>query len=185
MDMHLVRLASKVGCTYSRYADDLTFSTNKKDFPPEIAAPSSADEHLWLPGRDVQALINYAGFRINNAKTRMNYRTSRQDVTGLVVNQKINVRHEYRHNVRAMVHSLFSTGEFELWGIVDKGGTKTLEKRPGTLGELHGRLGFIDSIDQFNKKNAPDVNEAGPPPVGSPCTGNSSSTGISTPHPSR
>ena len=30
LDMHLVGLASKVGCTYSRYADDLTFSTNKK-----------------------------------------------------------------------------------------------------------------------------------------------------------
>ncbi|MCC7174918.1 MAG: RNA-directed DNA polymerase [Bryobacterales bacterium] len=158
MDMHLVRLSSKVGCTYSRYADDLTFSTNKKEFPPEIAKPSATDPHLWLPGPDVQALVNHAGFRINNSKTRMNYRTSRQDVTGLVVNEKINVRHDYRHNVRAMVHRLFSTGEFELWGIIDKGGTKTLEKRPGSLDELHGRLGFIDSIDQFNKKIASDVN---------------------------
>ena len=33
LDMRLVRLASSVGCTYSRYADDLTFSTNKKIFP--------------------------------------------------------------------------------------------------------------------------------------------------------
>src|SRR5258707_3815090 len=37
LDMHLVKLASGAGCTYSRYADDLTFSTNEKKFPAEIA----------------------------------------------------------------------------------------------------------------------------------------------------
>jgi retron-type reverse transcriptase len=161
LDMHLVRLASKVGCTFSRYADDLTFSTNKKEFPTDIAEPSPSDPHLWLPGAELRRLVGHAGFRINDAKTRMHYRTSRQDVTGLVVNQKINVRHEYRHNVRAMVHNLFSTGAFELWGLVDKGGKKTIEKRPGTLDELHGRLGFIDSIDLFNTKIAPQVKDSG------------------------
>src|SRR5712692_5700967 len=52
LDMRLVKLVSSVGCTYSRYADDLTFSTNKKDFPPEIAVPSGTEDsapHLWLP----------------------------------------------------------------------------------------------------------------------------------------
>ena len=121
LDMHLVRLASSVGCTYSRYADDLTFSTNKKDFPPEIA-PSQTDPHLWVPGNELQRLIARAGFKINVAKTHMQYRTSRQEVTGLVVNRKINVRHEYRHNVRAMVHSLFKKGTFELYGAVEKQG---------------------------------------------------------------
>ncbi len=118
--MHFVRLASMVGCTYSRYADDLTFSTNKKDFPPEIAGPSETDPHLWVPGKELQRLITHAGFQINPAKTHMQYRTSRQEVTGLVVNQKINVRREYRHNVRAMVHSLFKRGSFELYGATEK-----------------------------------------------------------------
>src|SRR5207253_493823 len=43
LDTHLVRLASRVGCTYSRYADDLTFSTNKKPFPREIAIASDGN----------------------------------------------------------------------------------------------------------------------------------------------
>ena len=159
LDMHLVRLASSVGCTYSRYADDLTFSTNKKDFPPEIAAPSKTDPHLWVPGSELQRLIARAGFKINAAKTHMQYRTSRQEVTGLVVNRKINVRHEYRHNVRAMVHSLFKKGTFELYGAVEKAGVVTIEKRPGTLNELHGRLGFIDGIDLHNKKHAHEQKE--------------------------
>jgi retron-type reverse transcriptase len=156
LDMHLVRLASRVGCTYSRYADDLTFSTNKKDFPADIAYPTEDNPHLWVPGTELQRIISHAGFRLNPRKTRMQYRTSRQDVTGLVVNQKINVRHEYRHNVRAMVHALFSTGSFEVYGIVKNNGHVTLEKREGTLNELHGRLGFIDSIDLYNKKHHVD-----------------------------
>ena len=133
----------------------LTFSTNKKEFPPEIAKPdATTDPHLWIPGAELERRITHAGFSINPAKTHMQYRTSRQEVTGLVVNQKINVRHEYRHNVRSMVHTLFSTGKFELYGPVEKNGVFTIEKREGTLNELHGRLGFIDSIDLYNKKNA-------------------------------
>jgi hypothetical protein len=55
-----------------------------------------------------------------------------------------------------MVHTLFSTGSFEVYGIVKKDGHVTLEKRKGTLNELHGRLGFIDSIDLYNKKHPVD-----------------------------
>jgi len=161
LDMHMVRLASAVCCTYSRYADDLTFSTNKKDFPREIAKPDATAPDTWVPGAELQRLVAHAGFSINPAKTHMQHRTSRQVVTGLVVNQKINVRHEYRHNVRAMVHSLFSKGKFDLCGLVEKNGVVAIEKREGTLNELHGRLGFIDSIDLYNKKNAqPPQNSA-------------------------
>src|ERR1022692_4192991 len=155
LDMHLVRLASKVGCTYSRYADDLTFSTNKKVFPPEIAKPSDTDPHLWIPGSELQRLITHCEFQINPAKTHMQYHTSRQQVTGLVVNRRINVRQEYMHNVRAMVHSLLNKGSFEVYGTVEKAGTVTMQKRPGKVIELHGMLGSIDSIDLYHRKNTP------------------------------
>lgn len=153
LDMRLVKLASEAGCTYSRYADDLTFSTNKKELPAKIAVRSDTDgaSHLWLPGESLQKVIERTGFRINAEKTHLMYRASRQDVTGLVVNEKINVRWEYRHNVRAMVHSLVKTGKFELLGVTQKDGKAVLEKRPGTLNELHGMLGFIDSIEVYNK----------------------------------
>lgn len=159
LDMRLVKLASEAGCTYSRYADDLTFSTNKKEFPPEIAVPSATEgvgSHLWLPGDALKTLIEATGFRINAQKTHLMYRTSRQNVTGLVVNQKINVRWEYRHNVRAMVHSLVKTGQFELLGVTQRDGQAVLEKRPGTLNELHGMLGFIDSIEFYNRTQTSD-----------------------------
>jgi hypothetical protein len=65
--MRLVKVASEAGCTYSRYADDLTFSTNKREFPEEIAV-ASGDEgaavHLWLPGEPLRKIIERTGFRI-------------------------------------------------------------------------------------------------------------------------
>lgn len=160
LDMRLVKLASEAGCTYSRYADDLTFSTNKKDFPADSAVPSGVEgaaSRLWLPGEALQKVIGRTGFRINAKKTHQMYRTSRQNVTGLVVNKKINVRWEYRHNVRAMVHSLVKTGTFQILGVTQKDGQAVLEKRPGTLNELHGMLGFIDSIEVYNKTHTSDA----------------------------
>jgi retron-type reverse transcriptase len=154
LDMRLVKLASAVGCTYSRYADDLTFSTSKKEFPVEICAPSETDAvaQLWRPGREVQRIIERTGFRINVTKTHLMYRDSRQEVTGLVVNQKINVRREYRHNVRAMVYNLIKTGAFDVYGTTHKDTTPILDKRLGSLNELAGMLGFIDTIDLYNKQ---------------------------------
>jgi RNA-directed DNA polymerase len=155
--MRLVKLADKFGCTYSRYADDLTFSTSKNEFPAEIAG-SLGDEapetHLWVPGAALQDVITRSGFTINSRKTRFMYRTSRQEVNRLTVNRKIGARWPYRHDVRAMVHKLVTIGEFEILGSVIKDGKPIMEKRPGTRPELHGMLGFIDGIDDFNAKIA-------------------------------
>ncbi len=162
LDMHLVCLASKVGCTYSRYADDLTFSTNKKAFPPEIAEASGPEPHFWTPGGQLKSLIKHSGFRINTAKTHMQYRTSRQEVTGLVVNKRINVRREYRHNVRAMVHSLLNTGSFKAYAPTAISGTPTLNVKQGTANQLHGMLGFIDNIDLYHRKHVTRAKDSGP-----------------------
>jgi RNA-directed DNA polymerase len=133
LDMHCLELASNAGCTYSRYADDLTFSTNKKVFPDEIAVRSEANPHEWAPGKQLSRRIKRSGFDINPAKTRKQYRDSRQEVTGLVVNKRINVRREYRHNVRAMVHQLLKTGSFNTL-VPEKdpaSGAVTMSENPG------------------------------------------------------
>lgn len=155
LDVHLVGLAAKKGCIYSRYADDLTFSTNKPVFPSSIAVSDPVDEHTWHPGKELARLVTKCGFEINPAKTRMQYRNSRQEVTGLVVNRKVNVRSEYRSTVRAMVHHLFTKGGFEILQRSDDGkGGVTINRIPGTLNQLHGMLGFIDGVDLYNKRSA-------------------------------
>jgi len=130
-----------------------------KQFPFEIGLPATdqgTDSHIWLPGDALRKTINRAGFTINPNKTHLMYWTSRQRVTGLVVNKKINIRWEYRHNVRAMVNKLVNTGEFELNGIVHKDGKVAIEKRRGSLNELHGMLGFVNDIDVYNNLQTND-----------------------------
>jgi len=106
LDIHLNDLASKHNCTYTRYADDLTFSTNEKYFPRAIAKRQEGDIHEWWPGPDFRKVLKSNGFKLNPQKTRMQYCDSRQEVTGLVVNEKINVRQNYYKDVRAMTRQL-------------------------------------------------------------------------------
>lgn len=156
LDVHLVRLAARHGCTYSRYADDLTFSTNEREFPERIARPASSSSDEWLVGDELAHLISASGFVVNTKKTRMQYRTSRQEVTGLVVNQKVNIPADYRRNVRAMVHHLFTKGTFEMEAVQSDPVTGgKLAKVPGDLSTLHGMLGFIDGVDLYNRRLTP------------------------------
>jgi hypothetical protein len=76
----------------------------------------------------------------------MQYRDSRQEVTGLVVNRKVNVRNEYRRLVKAMTHRLLTKGEFEfVHRSIDASGGEVPLKIPGKRQQLHGMLGFIAS----------------------------------------
>jgi hypothetical protein len=111
LDIRLAKLAKKCGCSYSRYADDLTFSTNAKTFPHSIALPGYGS-WTWITGTSLKKAIEDAGFKINGTKTRMHFRPSRQLVTGLVVNKKVNVRPEYWRSARAMANSVFRTGKY-------------------------------------------------------------------------
>ena len=135
----------------SRYADDITFSTNTKGFPSNIAKQSQNEQHQWEVGDKLQDILTRTGFPLNPTKTRMQYCTSRQDVTGLVVNKKVNIRSEYRRTVRAMADRLFKTGHYEhVQTIPQQDGVLASVKTEGTLPQLHGMLGHIWGIDIYN-----------------------------------
>lgn len=151
LDIHLARLAASTGATYTRYADDLTFSTNKPKFPSRIAVKIS--DHKWEPGRELKRIVARNGFGFNPDKTRMQYRDSRQEVTGLTVNSKVNVPATYRYTVRAMVDSLFNTGEFLfIYKKLDEHGKLIVNQSKGKRNQLLGMLSYIDQVDRYNKK---------------------------------
>jgi RNA-directed DNA polymerase len=153
LDIRLCKLASANGCTYSRHVDDITFSTNKPDVPSSIARRVAGEAHKWEVGDKLEEAVVSAGFAINPVKTRMQYRSSRQAVTGLVVNRKVNIRTEYRRTVRAMAHRLFKIGKFQQMRMVpDAKSVFTPTMVDGTMAQLHGMLGHIDDADYHNFK---------------------------------
>lgn len=113
LDIRLVKLAARHKCTYTRYADDITISTNLREFPSALA---ELDGTEWKLGEELVSRINDAGFEVNDAKTRMQLRGSRQMVTGLTVNEKVNVAQAYYKRVRATAHRFLTTGAYELDG---------------------------------------------------------------------
>lgn len=140
LDIRLASLAKANSCTYSRYADDITFSTREKIFPPRLMVET---EQGYIPSKRFKSEIRRAGFGLNENKTRIQYKNSRQEVTGLVVNKKPNVKSEYWRTVKSQCHSLFKSGKFTK--IID--GTEV----DGNIFELEGQLNFIDQVDYHNR----------------------------------
>lgn len=151
LDIRMAQLAANAGCHYSRYADDLTFSTNKKEFP-SLVANRVGDTNEWLPSKRLIREIRRCGFELNAKKTRMQFKYFRQDVTGLIVNSKINVRTEYVKNARAMVNELVTKGEFRVRKLSrDDKGTWVEVTEKGSEMQLRGMLSFIDSVRHFEQ----------------------------------
>lgn len=106
LDAEMARFAKQFGCQYTRYADDITISTNRYRFPAEIAyfADDESPTETTL-GSQLTDIVTQNGFVINASKTRLLGKGVRQEVTGLVVNQKRNVPREYVRQVRCMLHA--------------------------------------------------------------------------------
>jgi retron-type reverse transcriptase len=161
LDVRLAQLAKQHQLTYSRYADDITFSTSRKEFPAAVAAPVSVGSPQWALGADLTKVIQKAGFTVNPNKTRMQFKMSRQLVTGLTVNTKVNIRSEYYRLARAMCHRLFKTGAYRRPAAPSDGGAKEPEVIT-SLGPIGGILSHIhhvknkieDCKDSENRKDA-------------------------------
>jgi RNA-directed DNA polymerase len=85
LDCRLSGLARKLGCRYTRYADDLTFSWHDAALPSAGAARKA--EPIGTLLRSVTSIVRAEGFEIHVKKTRVMRSGARQKVTGLIVNQ--------------------------------------------------------------------------------------------------
>lgn len=94
LDKKLYLLSKKYHCAYSRYADDITFSANKNIF--------KVDSEFYMELKHI--VEAECRLKINENKTRIQSRKYRQEVTGLVVNKKVNVTKRYIKQIRMWLY---------------------------------------------------------------------------------
>jgi retron-type reverse transcriptase len=90
LDLRLSAAADDAGARYTRYADDLTFSGGK-GFARRTARFVSL----------AAAIAAEEGFAVNHRKTRVMPRGQRQEVTGVVVNARPNLRRDAYDRLKA------------------------------------------------------------------------------------
>ena len=106
LDGDLQRLAARRRCIYTRYADDITFSTSNEKFPKALAYVQHVnDSNTTVIGDELRNIVLNNGFIINEQKTRLFHQSDRQTVTGLIINEKVNVKRSYVRQLRAMLHA--------------------------------------------------------------------------------
>ncbi len=93
IDKDIMSASSAFGIDYTRYVDDLTFSSYCK-------------ETLEIVEKKVTALLAFYGYKINPKKTKYISDNKQQNILGLVVNNyRVRLSKNFKRNIRAMLHS--------------------------------------------------------------------------------
>lgn len=114
-DKTMMNLAKRKYAAYTRYADDITIS---------------CESHIHIY-KQIEKNLNKYGYLLNNEKTRVYRKGSRQIVTGLVCNHAPNIPSDKRRELRAAIHSWTTNGSAKING------------KPVNLFEIKGHLNFL------------------------------------------
>lgn len=126
LDRRLAGLASSLELTYSRYADDLTFSG-----PVGLVRVASGLR------RAVAEIAREEGFAVNERKSTLATRAGRQRVCGVVVNERLNVSRDEYDTLRAIVHNARRDGP----------ASQTALSLPEFRAHLVGRIAWVASLN--------------------------------------
>ncbi len=150
LDRRLYGLANRFGATFTRYADDITFSSSHNIYQqvenPVLNEKGTYDDFISELGR----LIKEEKLAINPMKTRLQKAGYRQEVTGLIVNDKVNVRRRYVKQIRMWLYYWEKYGYekaeqiFKRDYIADKGHVKNINAH--LVNVLDGKLEFLKMV---------------------------------------
>ena len=131
LDLRLASLAEGAGASYSRYADDLTFSGAR--------GSGISNERFYLR---VCAIALEEGFCINTRKTRYMTQSQRQHITGLVVNERPNVSRDEFDRLKATLTNAARRGL----------ASQNIEQRGDFRSHLLGRIAFVAQVNPSRGK---------------------------------
>lgn len=148
LDSELLRLAQENKCIYTRYADDLTFSTSMRQFPDELATEGENGD--IRAGTRLRETVDKNGFELNEDKTRLQHEDYRQMVTGLIVNEKVNVPREFVREIRSMLHAWdahgYEAAEEEFLREYDTKNRNPEKGDPVFSRVIRGKLEFLSMV---------------------------------------
>ena len=146
MDGELTYLAKKNNATYTRYVDDITFSFTKrfKALPRDIIDFNNGELNVGVKLNDI---ITSNGFIINQSKVRLGKKSNRMEVTGITVNEKLNVPRKYIRKIRTLIHLIEKYGEEEANKIFANFKRSRASKYPPKIEQaLFGMLVYLAQI---------------------------------------
>lgn len=118
--------------TYTRYSDDMTFSG---DFHPSEVITK------------VRKMLKCLGLELNDSKIHVIRQSARQSVTGIVVNQKVQVDAKYRKKIRQEMYYI------EKFGLISHLKKCNLEIPPEKyLNTLYGKILYVLQINKNDKE---------------------------------
>ena len=139
LDHRLSGLAKRFGLEYSRYADDITFSSNHNVYYGEFI-------------NELKRIIQIERLEINPKKTRLQKKGTRQEVTGITVNEGLNVSKRYIKQLRMYLYYCEKYGvekasEIYYKDYVDLRKEGELYINPGKLEYiLKGKLNYLSMV---------------------------------------
>ncbi|WP_270296140.1 reverse transcriptase domain-containing protein [Eggerthella sinensis] len=161
MDRSLTEYAKKKGLFYTRYADDITFSTSNRKLFRNIFF----EDGIFSVPAELRTIIEthkgIPSFRLNDEKTHYRLENERQMITGIVVNSKLNLRREYYRQLRSCLHTWISKGKTEAArkyykkSNVDDEDSNSLEMR------LYGKLNHYKQIAEANRSRCTPLEKLG------------------------
>jgi len=152
LDSQLKKLAKEMRCTYTRYADDITFSTTISRFPHDccyINVSSDGGEFKSSVGNRLLRTIEDNGFKVNIEKTRLQHKTRHQEVTGLTVNQFPNVKRSFIREIDLMLRIWERDGLIESQKSFVKKRMKEVspsEEIPFFAEVIRGKINFLGMV---------------------------------------
>ena len=139
LDRRLAGMAGKLGWSYTRYADDLTFSGRGPDTGWQIY-------QILRRARDI---VEHEGFKVQDKKTRVMRRGRRQEVTGLTVNDRVGVDRKTLRRFRATLFQVEKDGPAgKRWGRA----VGTPDDAGELIESLRGFAAFVAMVDAAKGK---------------------------------
>jgi RNA-directed DNA polymerase len=126
LDLRLDALAGSIGASYTRYADDLAFSGGEE--------MRRRAKRLELT---VAAIAREERFEVNHRKTRVMRRSSRQTLTGIVVNDKLNIRRDEYDRLKAILTNCANRGA----------ASQNRDAHADFRAHLIGRIGYVRTVN--------------------------------------